>query len=189
MRRARTPRIASRIECGCGTPRAAQCRDELRRKTRPSGLDRRIRPGQTSEDEIVSDKLITTRPYAIRHEFASKKARERQFVALGRGRHGKEAGQDSMALSLVQNRQNDTSTTNTRTLQQGRNRSHTMSLSCRIFKPLCATPKVMRSAQRMNLRCLRARAETWLMVAINRWLDLPKRHKAAVTRISRDCCC
>ena len=189
MRRARTPRIASRIECSCGTPWAAQCRDELRRKTRPSGLDRRIRPGLTSEDEIVSDKLITTRPYAIRHEFASKKARERQFVALGRGRHSENAGQDSMALSRVQNRQNDTGTTNARTQKQGRNLPQSICMSYRIFNPLCATPNVIRPAQHVSSQHLLPRAETWLMVPINRLLELPKRDKATAPRISRDCCC
>ena len=108
----------------------AQSRVELRRKTRPSGLDKCIRLGQTSEDEIVSDKLITTRPYAIRAQICEQKSREGQFVALGRGGHGKVAGQDSVALRLVQNRQNDTCTTNARTLQQGRNLSHSKSLSC-----------------------------------------------------------
>ena len=64
-----------------------------------------------------------------------------------------------------------------------------MSLSCRIFNLLCANPKVLRPEQRVNLRCLRARAETWLMVAINFGLDLSKWDKAMVLRNSRECCC
>ncbi len=84
MRRTRTLRVVFRNACRSGAARAAQCRFEGRRETRPSGLDKRFQPRQSLADEIVSVKLITPRSYAIRHDFASKKPWRASLSQLAR---------------------------------------------------------------------------------------------------------